>query len=95
VSGGQSHGSSTRCEVCEAGSQQSIIPPTTERQLAFSTIAGKTYLVERQAKPADTYPILQLQGVRQTGPRLLAPVMLGMPREGWKRYFAPGPKSAK
>ena len=55
-------------------------------------VNGKSYTVEREAKPATAYPIVKVQGVRQTGPRLLPPAMLGMPREGWKRYSEPGTK---
>jgi hypothetical protein len=39
--------------------------------------------------------MVTVQGTRQTGPRLLAPVMLGLPRDGWRRYTGPGPKAIK
>jgi len=81
--------------VREAHSRRIVVPATSERILTFSTVKGGTYTVEREAKPMDSYPVLNVQGARQTGPRLLPPVMIGMPREGWKRYEGPGPKAIK
>ncbi|MBU4211382.1 MAG: discoidin domain-containing protein, partial [Verrucomicrobia bacterium] len=81
--------------VREAGSRRIVLPAGTGRLLTFPTVKGGVYTVERETKPADAYPVVKVKGVRQTGPRLLPPVMLGMPREGWKRYEGPGPRAIK
>jgi IS5 family transposase len=81
--------------VRKVGKGQTVLSGTTAKVLAFPTVKGGVYTVEREAKPADSYPVVEVRGARQTGPRLLPPVMIGMPREGWKCYEGPGPKAIK
>ena len=84
-----------KVRVREAVGGRIVVPATTDRVLTFPTVKGRAYTVEREAKPADAFPVVKVGGMRRTGPRLLPPVMLGMPREGWKRYSGPGRRAVQ
>ena len=82
-------------QVRAAGNNRILLPATTDKRLTFPTVKGESYFVERVAKSAESFPVVTVAGLRQTGPRSLPPVMIGLPREGWHRYAGPGPKAIK